>query len=221
MLTTFLLLISAVTFSANAAVVTVSGKLIEESTNEPLEYANVVLLTPDSAFIAGTVSLESGIFKFEKVEAGNYLLKCSYLGFDDRFLAITVQHEPVDVGTVIMSASTTSLNEVVVTAKPSPFKASASGGIIANVSTTLLSTVGTANDVLQRIPGVVAENGAISVFGKGAPTVYINNRKVRDMSELERLESSEISTVELITNPGAKYDAEGRAVLLMLLTAAR
>jgi hypothetical protein len=75
--------------------------------------------------------------------------------------------------------------------------------------------VGTANDVLQRMPGITADNGKLSVFGKGAPIVYINNRKVHDMSELERLESSEISTVELITNPGAKYDAEGRAVLLI------
>ena len=65
------------------------------------------------------------------------------------------------------------------------------------------------------MPGITADNGKISVFGKGAPIVYINNRKVRDMSELERLESSEIATVELITNPGAKYDAEGRAVLLI------
>ncbi|MDR3219048.1 MAG: outer membrane beta-barrel family protein, partial [Dysgonamonadaceae bacterium] len=76
-------------------------------------------------------------------------------------------------------------------------------------------SVGTANDVLQRMPGITADNGKLSVFGKGAPIVYINNRKVRDSQELERLESSEISTVELITNPGAKYDAEGRAVLLI------
>jgi hypothetical protein len=104
---------------------------------------------------------------------------------------------------------------VVITSKTPPFQSGNNGGIIANVSTTLLSSVGTANDVLQRMPGIAADNGKITVFGKGAPIVYINNRKVHDPQELERLESSEISTIELITNPGAKYDAEGRAVLLI------
>lgn len=117
------------------------------------------------------------------------------------------------------------LSEVVITSKIPPFQSGINGGIVANVSTTLLSTVGTAKDVLQRMPGITTDN-KLTVFGKGTPIVYINSRKVQDMLELERLESSEISTVELITNPSAKYDAEGRErisgiirilVVLMLL----
>jgi ABC-type antimicrobial peptide transport system permease subunit len=136
------------------------------------------------------------------------------VGLESRTVPVDASAGPVDLGDIRLKESNT-LKEVVVTSKTPPFQSGINGGIVANVSTTLLSTVGTANDVLQRMPGISADNGKLSVFGKGAPIVYINNRKVRDLSELERLESSEISTVELITNPGAKYDAEGRAVLLI------
>lgn len=142
------------------------------------------------------------------------MLKISYIGFENQFIELEVSSPSLNLGEIRLNESNV-LSEVVITSKIPPFQSGINGGIVANVSTTLLSTVGTANDVLQRIPGVMAEEGKITVFGKGTPIVYINNRKVRDSSELERLESSEISTVELITNPGAKYDAEGRAVLLI------
>jgi hypothetical protein len=207
-------LISILAFAAKAAV-PVSGKIIEVSSGNPLEYANIVLLSlPDSTFVAGTVSNESGLFQFANVNSGKYLLKISFIGLEIGFVSFEVSANPVDLGDIHLKESNV-LAEVVITSKIPPFQSSINGGIVANVSSTLLSSVGTANDVLQRMPGVVADNGKITVFGKGAPIVYINNRKVRDMSELERLESSEISTVELITNPGAKYDAEGRAVLLI------
>ncbi|MDR3339957.1 MAG: carboxypeptidase-like regulatory domain-containing protein, partial [Candidatus Symbiothrix sp.] len=203
------------TYTVANAAVPVSGKIIEESTGNPLEYANIVLLSlPDSAFVSGTTSGEGGLFQFDKVNSGKYLLKVLYIGFENKLITVDVAANPVDLGDISLKESNV-LSEVVITSKTPPFRSSINGGIIANVSTTLLSSVGTANDVLQRMPGIAMDNNKITVFGKGAPIVYINNRKVRDNQELERLESSEISTIELITNPGAKYDAEGRAVLLI------
>ncbi|MDR1356895.1 MAG: outer membrane beta-barrel protein, partial [Tannerellaceae bacterium] len=201
-------------FTAKAAV-PVSGKIIDAASGNPLEYANVVLLSlPDSAFVEGTVSDESGSFRLEGAVSGKYLLKVSYIGFENEFIPVDVSSTAVYLGDIRLSESNV-LQEVVVTSRVPPFQPGVSGGIVANVSTTLLSSVGTATDVLQRMPGILAEGDKITVFGKGSPIVYINNRKVNDMQELERLESSEISTVELISNPGAKYDAEGRAVLLI------
>lgn len=195
--------------------VPVMGKVVETTTMNPLEYANIVLLSlPDSSFISGTVSDKDGIFQLNTPSIGKYLLKISYVGFDVKFVPFEAMETSIDLGNILLLESNI-LKEVVVTSKAPPFQTGSSGGIVANVSTTLLSTVGTANDVLHRMPGINAENNKITVFGKGSPLIYINNRKVRDNSELERLESSEISTVELINNPGAKYDAEGRAVLLI------
>jgi hypothetical protein len=213
-ITGIIFLITVFTFSARAAV-SISGKIIEESTQTPLAYANILLLSlPDSAFVSGTTSSEGGLFQFDKVNNGKYLLKVLYIGFETKLITVDVAANPVDLGNISLKESNV-LREVVITSKTPPFQSGNNGGLIANVSTTLLSTVGTANDVLQRMPGIILEDGKIKVFGKGAPVVYINNRKVRDNQELERLESSEISTVELITNPGAKYDAEGRSVLLI------
>ncbi|GHT60679.1 hypothetical protein AGMMS50239_10100 [Bacteroidia bacterium] len=65
------------------------------------------------------------------------------------------------------------------------------------------------------MPGILVKGNEITVFSKGSPIIYINNRKLYDANELQRLKSTDIKTIELITNPGAKYDAEGRAVLLI------
>ncbi|MDR1332330.1 MAG: outer membrane beta-barrel protein [Tannerella sp.] len=197
------------------AVVPVFGKVVEAATEAPLEYANLLLLSlPDSAFISGAVSGEDGSFRFPGIDGGRYVLKASFIGFETGAVSFDVSGLPVDLGMIQMKTSN-ELTEVVVTAGMAPFSAGLNGGVVAHVATTLLSTVGSANDVLQRMPGVTALDGRITVFGKGAPIVYINNRKVYDHQELERLESSEISTIELLTSPGARYDAEGRAVLLI------
>ena len=197
------------------ASVPVSGKIIEKSTGNPLEFANILLLSlPDSTFVTGATSDKNGDFRFDNVNNGNYLLKVLYIGLETQFIPCQAAAELVTLRDIQMAESNV-LKEVVVTSKIPPFQAGINGGIVANVSTTLLSTVGTATDVLQRMPGIMTKDDKITVFGKGTPIVYINNRKLNDLSELERLESSEISTVELITNPGAKYDAEGRAVLII------
>ena len=204
----------SLSFTANA-IVSIIGKVIDDSSNEPLEYANVVLLSfPDSIFVSGSISDENGIFKLDNITNGAYLLKVSYVGFEVKFISVKVVSEPVVTNDIRLVQSNI-LDEIVVTPKVKPFRTGTGGAIIANVSTTLLSTVGTANDVLQRMPGILLDNNNITIFGKGAPIIYINNRLVRDKQELERLESTEISSIELITNPGAKYDAEGRAVLLI------
>ena len=209
-----ILVISILAFTSKAAV-PVSGRIIEKSTGSPLEYANILLFSlPDSTFITGATSGEDGHFQFDNVNSGEYLLKILYVGLEPQLIPVQVITEPVVLEDILLKESNV-LKEVVITPKQIPFRMGNNGGIVANVATTLLSTVGTANDVLQRMPGVTLLNDQITVFGKGTPIVYINNRRIYDNQELDRLESSEISTVELITNPGAKYDAEGRAVLLI------
>jgi hypothetical protein len=210
-----ILFLSLIFVSAVNAAAPVSGRIIEDATGTHLEYANVLLLSlPDSAFASGTVSDENGLFQLADTGSGKYVLKISYIGLETRTVLCEVSTNPVDVGDIRLKESNV-LDEIIITSKQNPFRPGNNGGIVANVAATLLSTVGTASDVLQRMPGVTADNGKITVFGKGVPVVYINSRRVRDMSELERMESSEIYTVELITNPGARYDAEGRAVLLI------
>ena len=85
-------------------------------------------------------------------------------------------------------------------------------GIIANIASGPLSKLGNGLDVLSHLPFIINKNGNISVLGKGKPLIFINNRLVRNLSELNQINSSDIKRVEIITNPGAEYDATISAV---------
>ena len=87
------------------------------------------------------------------------------------------------------------------------------GSMITQVQGTALATSGTAQDMLVKVPGMTGTEDALEVLGKGAPVIYVNGRLMRDMSELVRLRSEDVRDVEVINNPGAKYDASVRAVV--------
>ena len=190
------------------------GKVINEK-QSPVEYASVVLLNAtDSAFIEGAVCSETGEFSFDNVQQGEILLQISCLGYRTITLQESIQQQPIDLGEIVLTKDSHLLSEVTVTVSAPAFTKNGNNWI-AHVNTSSLSSVGNANDVIKQIPGVMAREDEITVFGKGAPIVYINNRKLYDKTELNRLSSTDIASIELITNPGAKYDAEGRAVLLI------
>lgn len=185
------------------------GKLLDEK-EEAVGFANVVLLNPgDSAFVKGTVSEESGEFRLEGLKEQCYILRVSYIGYKEVCLDCP---KTGDLGTIRLEPDAVALGEAVVIGKLPTYQLKGSS-LVTNIQETLLSTVGTANDVLSRIPGLEGSDGEYTVFGKGAPLIYINNRLVRDASELDRLSSKDIAKVELIQNPGSEYDATVKAVL--------
>ena len=103
------------------------------------------------------------------------------------------------------------LQEVKVSA---PAKTKMKGNsMVTRVVGTAIATAGTAEDALARIPGMMKIKGELQVIGKGAPTYYINGRRVHDLSDLQNLSSHDIKNVELITNPGSQYSAEANAVV--------
>jgi hypothetical protein len=174
-----------------------------------------MLLHPsDSALMDGTTSSETGTFVIENIPEGRKIVKISCLGYLTRFFDTEINRQQIDWGEITLPDDTTQLSEVVITAS-APLFSRNSSGLTTHVSGTLLSSAGTAIDVIKQIPGVLIKENEIAVFGKGAPVVYINNRKVYDKSELQRIQSSDIATIELLTNPGAKYEAEVKAVLII------
>ncbi|MCL1938485.1 MAG: outer membrane beta-barrel protein [Candidatus Azobacteroides sp.] len=191
-----------------------SGKIIDND-SIPVEYVNVILLNPvDSALIDGTMSSKSGDFQFSNLSLGLKTLKISCLGYSTKWINFEIISGFTALGNIVIQEDTTLLNEVTITATPPPFLRKGNNLII-NVSNSILALSGTAHNIIEKIPGISIENKEITVFGKGSPVIYINNRKLYDNNELQRIHSSEILNMELITNPGAKYDAEGKAVLLI------
>ena len=188
---------------------TLTGKVIDEN-NEPFAFANVVLLNPgDSTYIAGATTGLDGSFSID-CSCQSPVVKFSYIGYETKY----INASGTSLGTVQLKPEATMLGEVVVKGTRPTFKLTTEG-LKTDVDGTLLSRVGTANDVLQNLPGVQKKADGIEVFGKGTPVIYINGREMRNKSELDQLKSDDIESVELITNPGAKYKADVESVILI------
>lgn len=185
---------------------------VQDNQGTSVAYANVVLLNPqDSSFIQGVVSATDGSFVVTPQKLlSEYLLKVSYIGYQDYYQHI----KPNSQVKVILQNSDIALKEVVVKAQVKQYKMTGDG-ISAEVENTILSKLGTAEDVLAHIPSLMKSQTGFEVFGKGTPLFYINGRKVRDLSELEQLKSEDIKSIRVITNPGSKYDASVGSVVLI------
>lgn len=199
---TFLLLWMSISVMAR----TVSGVVVDEN-SAPLGFVSVALLC-DSTVVDATVSdADSGSFSFSNASANR--LRLSMVGYEDFLMAIPADGQ---CGTVAMTPSTTLLGEVVVRDRLPQTRLSGNG-LVTKIEGSVLETVGTANDVLARLPLVSMENDQVSVLGHGSPIIYINGRQVRSDNELQQLSSENIRSIEVITNPGARYDASVRSVI--------
>ena len=205
----------------------VIGRVIDEQ-GRPIEYANISLLrtTPkdyfetnstyvnrqgnvetDGAFINGGVSNENGDFVIP-CKARQVILKVSYIGYKTVTRNISVGH----IGTITLQPETYMVKGVEIKGEIPQYK-TAQGGLTVDVQHSILHDVGTADDLLSMMPMIQGRNGKFEVLAKGEPEIYINNKKVRDPSELKQLKSVDIKSVDIITAPGAKYNAEVNAVV--------
>lgn len=181
---------------------------VRDENNLPLPFSNVILLQ-DSLYVNGTITNEEGRFSFDVVTHNANTIKISMIGYEDYVSTIPSSG---DLGTVVLVPSSVILDEVVVKALL-PKTQLKSNSMVTNVYGTVLSNMGSAYDVLSHIPLVTGSNSTLEVFGRGTPTVYINGREIRDQHDLQQLNSAEISSVELITNPGAAYASDIPAVI--------
>ncbi len=186
---------------------TIRGIVIDAK-NSPIAFVNVMLLNrSDSTFVAGTVTKDDGTFTIS-ADCSDGLLKVSSVGY--RTLYINAR--PGNVVNIQMQPDAQILGEVTVKGHRPAYRLTAEG-MQTSIEGTVLSQLGTADDVLKHIPGIIVKDGAYEVFGKGAPVIYINGRLMRNKKELEQLKSTDIKSVELISNPGAKYDAMVGAIV--------
>ena len=203
------MLLTFLCFSAISPMVAqdIKGKIVDEK-DQPLAFANVVLLNrQDSAFVKGVVSGEDGHFAIDS-PCNNGIIKVSSVGYK------TVCKDCVgeNMGIVKMVTDTKMLGEVVVKSSL-PKTILKNGGMTTTIAGSVLEKAGTMEHLLDRIPNVSAQNGNIKVFGRGEPDIYINGQQMRDRSELDRLSSDNIKSVEVISNPGARYAASTKAVI--------
>lgn len=184
----------------------VTGKVTDEN-GQPLGFVNVVLLSlPDSAFVEGMTSDMEGKFCFANIQKEG-VLKVSCIGYETAF-ANTSNFN----GEIVMHEDLHILKEVTVRGQLPKTKLTGNS-MVTTIEGTVLGQSGTAKEMLTKVPGMIQKGDELEVLGKGTPVYYVNGRKMNDKDELKRLRSEEIKEVEVITNPGAQYDATVTAVV--------
>ena len=191
----------------------VKGKANFEK-DKVVEFGNVIALSlKDSTIIKGA-PFQNGEFKLDGLVKDSFLLKISSIGYKDYIKPVyrLTNDTLIDVGQIVLLIDNT-LSEVTVVAKTPLFEMDGEKVKI-NVEQTSLSSVGNALDVLKRSPGVlVSSSDAVTIFGKGAPMIYLDGMQISSVDILKSIPSAEIKSIEIINNPSAKYDAGGRAVI--------
>ena len=188
---------------------TIRGWVTDEQ-RLPIEYANVIALSVrDSSLVTGIVTDKEGAFQLSLSTDMQVFLRVSGIGYEQRNVLL-----PLIADTLQLKAEsdTKAIEGVTVTASR-PKMAIRNDALVTTIIGSSLAKAGSGNDVLKRIPLLKGKEGSYSVIGRGAAVIYINNRKITDPTEIERLNSSDIKDIEVITNPGARYDATVSAVI--------
>ncbi len=195
---------------------TISGRVIEPD-NKALPYVNILLLNAaDSTLVKGTVTTEGGTYELKSIPEGEYRILASMLGYRSVYSKSFQLRSNYQVETITL-VSGEALNEVVVRADKPLYQQKVDRMVI-NVENSIVSSGGSALEILERSPGVIVnkQSNSISIVGKDGVVVMINGKRsyvpVASLVQmLEGMSADNISSIELITTPPANFDAEGNA----------
>jgi iron complex outermembrane recepter protein len=193
---------------------TLTGTITDNETGRPMEFVQVALMESDSSLLTGTITNDEGMFQLNINQPGSYLLMVSFIGFEEVWKPVEIFSGPNTLETISLIAAVTELGEVEITAAASLFRSEADRRIF-NVEFMTVAEGGTAVQLLETIPSVqLDEEGNITLRGSANVLIYINGRPTSltaDDTEsiLEQYPASAIRDIELITNPSARFDAEG------------
>ena len=204
----------------------VKGFIIEKSTSNPLEFANVVLKTnSDNTFVQGTITDKNGMFSFKDLNFGEYKIIYSYIGFDETKTSVIVidgKNNRIDLGKLYISETTKAISEVEVVGQKSTFVNSIDRKTF-NVGQDVMSKSGSVSDLMQNIPSVQVDvDGNVSLRGSENVTILINGKTSTMMNlnraaALQQLPATSIDKIEVITNPSAKYKPDGTSGIINIV----
>ncbi len=222
-----LLLLVGVLLPLSAAMAqgSVRGKIVDETTGEPVEFVNIVVTPKGSTHLAGgTITDEHGAFHIENIGYGSYVLTVSYIGYQNatREFALSAAAKHAHFKQIAISEDNQMLKEVEVTGIRSQMKFEIDKKVF-NVDQAIAATGGSASEVLQNIPSVeVDTEGTVSLRGSESVTVWINGKAQGLTADnqgdiLEQMPAESIERIEVITNPSAKYSPEGTVGIINIV----
>lgn len=205
---------------------TLEGRLIDSTEQQPVSFATVVLSDEHSSRKEIGVSDSLGVFVFRSLSPGSYTLRCSFTGYRELTrtgLRIADSNAQVSLGTLFMRTDARTLGSVTVTARKALVQ-DKGDRLVYNAENDITNSGGNALEVLQKTPMVsVDPDGSIQMRGNDNIKVLLNGKPsgmmVRNLSQvLKSIPASNIKAIEIITNPSSKYDAEGAAGVINIIT---
>lgn len=233
----FLYVLTFITFGAFAQTPStgkLTGTVADSTTRQPISYVTIAVSTSAVStsatgarkILLGGTADDKGAFVLDNIPAGVYQITLSFVGYRTRIIpnvAIVPANGPVDLGTVLLAPDTKSLNEVVVTARKALVE-DKGDKLVYNADVDATNTGGTAVDVLRKVPMLTVDlEGNVKMRGSSNIRVLVNGKPssimARNLADaLKQMPANIIKSVEVITSPGAKYDAEGSAGVINIIT---
>ena len=199
---------------------------VKTADGQAMSHVNVLLLqAADSSLVTGALTDQEGQFSLNAKREGQYLVKLSFVGFEEQFSAVfelSKGQMGQDLGEFVLVEAVQSLDEVTVTAQKILVEQIPEGKVL-NIQNSVLTKGSSALQVLERSPGIVLDrrNNVLTLNGQQGTLIMINGRTIR-MSQadlinmLSGMSADQIESIELLTNPSAKYDADGGAGIINL-----
>ncbi|MBD3274444.1 MAG: TonB-dependent receptor [Candidatus Marinimicrobia bacterium] len=202
---------------------TITGAVVDSTSEQPMEYANVIVYSMrDSSQVTGAITNNRGRFLLDDVPAGRFFVQVSFMGYGRKYIdsvMVSPRNPEVNLGEVILPQTALSSEEVTVEGERPPISYQIDKKVI-DVASQPVAAAGNAVDVLETAPSIQVDiEGNVSLRGSGNFRVLIDGKPtVLDaQNALEQIPSSSIDNIEIITNPSARYSAEGTAGIINIV----
>ncbi len=197
----------------------ITGHVVDDK-GQPLGFANVVLLTTADSAVRSTLTDADGAFRFSKINLGKYKIATTGIGFKPLASApFNFEGKDLTLPDLKLMADMKQLSDVVVIGRK-PFLEQRVDKLVVNVQNSVLAAGATASEILRHVPGIRVLNDRVTMTGKNKLVIMVNGRlsPYQDMNAfLRATPANSIERIEVISNPSAKFDAEGDAIINVVL----
>ena len=200
----------------------ITGKVIDNTTKEALPYVNIVIRDMVKKIITGGITDEEGAFKIKSIPEGKSIIEVQFIGFTMYSKEINVfnKNSNINLGTITLNEDSAQLDEVIIRAETSTIVQKVDRKVI-NVGKDLTSAGTTASELLNNVQSVSVDSqtGAISLRGNDNVRVLVDGKptNISAAQLLKQIPSTSIKSIELITNPSAKYNPEGMSGIINII----
>ncbi|MEI7830015.1 MAG: TonB-dependent receptor [Prolixibacteraceae bacterium] len=197
----------------------IKGFLVDSEEKIPVEFANVVLTAENkTSVVTWSISNEKGGFELSKIAIGEYNVAISFVGYEEKKLSKIVFDKPgitLDLGKISLNKVSATIGEVTVVGIQKTYQSKIDKTVI-NVSKDINSTGGTAIDLIKIVPGLsVDADGVVNMRGNSGVSILVDGRPTSiDATRLDQIPAGEIESLEIINNPSAKYNPEGKSGII-------